>query len=388
MSIPVQNRIPALDGVRGVAILMVMLVHYRTILTGTGLERTVYSIFEPGWSGVDLFFVLSGFLITGILLDTRAGPFCLREFWWRRALRILPVYYFCLALLFIGMNAFYHYFLHKQPWHGLNVWWYLGYLSNWKANHGDGDPHLGHMWSLAIEEQFYLVWPLAVYWLSRRRLVWLCVSLVGLALGLRIWFTYLHASPVMMYRLTPMRMDALAIGALLAVAVRNARVRAWMAGHVKAVLCAALGVLTAIAALNGTFDFDKPWVHTVGVSVLEVFYACLVFLAFAGTAGLGPRVFAWRPLRSIGKYSYAMYLFHFTPHLILESRVQQWLLRHPQRLATLVHFFYLPVMIGLSYGLARLSWLLLESRLEWMKSHNPLIARHASPQVASGGITA
>jgi peptidoglycan/LPS O-acetylase OafA/YrhL len=141
--------------------------------------------------------------------------------------------------------------------------------------------------------------------------------------------------------------------------------------------------LVCISWAAGGSNFDFPLIHTAGVSVLEVFYAGLVLLAFAVPSGAWARVVSWSPLRSFGKYSYAIYVYHFVPHLLLESRVQHMLLRQSPRVAVLVHLLYVPVLIALSYGVARLSWLLMEGPLLRLKDRNPLLdLSRKEPRVA------
>ena len=183
--------VPALDGVRGVAILLVILFHHTLMRQQTPLDRVYASIARLGWSGVDLFFVLSGFLITGILCDAKGSPRSYRNFYVRRTLRIFPLYY-----------AFVFFTLTIAPW----LWpdtplaemaraemrdtseaWSWLYLSNilFALKEGFGHPNLAVTWSLAIEEQFYLVWPLLVAGLGRHTLMWTCGGLMAVALAVR-----------------------------------------------------------------------------------------------------------------------------------------------------------------------------------------------------------
>ena len=182
-------REPVLDGIRGLAIFAVLWHH---LVTFSGLEPAVrldYHLWRTGswgWVGVDLFFVLSGFLITGILYDSRSSGRYYFNFFGRRALRILPLYYGVLAVAFLVVPAF----LAPRSAEALtrDQAWYWLYLINVKfAFDGWPEPaYLGHFWSLAIEEQFYLIWPLVVRMLSRRRLLLVCMVCFLAALGLRV----------------------------------------------------------------------------------------------------------------------------------------------------------------------------------------------------------
>ncbi|TAK57976.1 MAG: acyltransferase, partial [Dehalococcoidia bacterium] len=174
---PAHVRLAGLDGVRGIAVLAVMAYHFALFAelptSATWLDSTVATVTNTGWVGVDLFFVLSGFLITGILYDAAAAPTgYFRAFYARRALRILPVYFGFLAVLLWLLPAVHS--MQSADFHELrrNQLWFWGFSANiWMAGRQWWQANLygtGHLWSLAIEEQFYIVWP-AVVLLSRRR---------------------------------------------------------------------------------------------------------------------------------------------------------------------------------------------------------------------------
>src|SRR5687767_2907742 len=167
--------IPALDGLRGIAIILVMLHHFTYYRPNSGIDAQIASVLFFGWAGVDLFFVLSGFLITGILLDTRDSKRYFSTFYARRTLRIFPLYYLVLLLAFVVLPKFpaLHPVLLGQvgPVDLPPQWPYWLYLTNFSIADG-GWVHgwVDVAWSLAIEEQFYLVWPLMI-WLCPPRLV-------------------------------------------------------------------------------------------------------------------------------------------------------------------------------------------------------------------------
>lgn len=168
--------IPELDGLRGIAILMVVAFHCSIVLTlVAGPVKQMRALFVPGWTGVDLFLVLSGFLITGILLESKGSPSYFRRFYLRRVLRIFPVYYVAL-LVCLGLLGS---VLIPESLRLWNVYLTYGlHLSNWLSLGGLEIPALNHFWSLALEEQFYLCWPLAVLLLSRKGLGWACLALI------------------------------------------------------------------------------------------------------------------------------------------------------------------------------------------------------------------
>jgi peptidoglycan/LPS O-acetylase OafA/YrhL len=211
---------------RGLAILMVLLVHFvGNMLPTNQVERAIVLVTGYGTYGVDLFFILSGFLITGILYDARNKPHYFRNFFMRRILRIFPLYYGVLALLFfvtplipLLQGATLDYLLQRQAW----AWLYA--VNIHVAVHGEWSlSYINHFWSLSIEEHFYLFWPLVVFLLARRPQLLVAVSLglslcaimarlTGSLMGLSGWITGV---------LTPFRLDGLALGGFLAVAARQ-----------------------------------------------------------------------------------------------------------------------------------------------------------------------
>src|SRR5215468_10531003 len=223
-----RGHLPVLDGVRALAVLGVLIFHFVGTMTPTNwVERAIVGVTKYGILGVDLFFVLSGFLITGILYDARNEPHYFRNFYMRRVLRIFPLYYGVLALVFVVAPLIpllrgptLDYLVDRQWWawlYGVNV--YIALKGDWSFS------YLEHLWSLCIEEHFYFFWPVAVYLMARRPRLLIVASLsiafaamaarlAGSMMGLSWWTTYV---------LTPFRLDGLALGAFLAVAARQPR---------------------------------------------------------------------------------------------------------------------------------------------------------------------
>lgn len=311
-----RGTIPALDGVRGLAILFVMVFHYYHVDTDVqGLDWLALKLSRVGWCGVDLFFVLSGFLITGILWDARGSTHYFARFYARRTLRIFPLYYGFLTVLLLATR-----WRAAELPEGLRLWhehqaWYWAYLANFlPAIHGTWDVMpvwAGPLWSLAVEEQFYLVWPLVVWKLSRRTLMRLCMVAFAGGLATRLALTWLGTSPVATYALTPCRMDVLLTGAYLALHVRGATDPARDAQTARRAMCAAGAGLIALFAARRGLTMHDPWSQTLGITLLAVLFAGFVFLA----ATTAPRGFVGAVLthplaRMLGRYSYGIYLLH------------------------------------------------------------------------------
>ena len=308
------GRIPALDGVRGVAILGVMLCHFtRTGLPGSVVGTILDRLFVAGCSGVDLFFVLSGFLITGILYDAKADPHFFRNFYARRVLRIFPLYYGFLFVYFQVLPRLHPFtpamqrMAEHQPW----LWGYASNLLMARTGHWAfvvDWMDLGHFWTLAIEEQFYLAWPLVVFLLPRRALLRTCVACMAGALLLRWGLLLRHASPVTVELFTLCRIDALAAGGLAALLVRG--VRTGWRRHLGAMAVALGTAVAAIALARGQWSDSDPVIQRLGLSLLALFCAALVLLAAEDVPGPVARWFARPALQWFGTYSYAMYVFH------------------------------------------------------------------------------
>lgn len=365
---PTQRKhIPALDGLRGLAVGLVMFQHFfHGVAKGQCLaDDIVFGLASRSWMGVDLFFVLSGFLITGILWDQKGSAHFLRNFYARRALRIFPAYYALLALIYIALPAMgiagaQRYAASSsidQGWH----WAYLSnfriaWLGAWYQHHV---PNV--FWSLAIEEQFYLVWPLVVLACKRQTLIRLSLVLFLVALGLRLALAY-HPNTnwVTSFVLTPTRMDGLTLGALLAMLHRSDL------GHVRLRMHASLAlVLAGLPLLFLTLHRPPAWrelpIQALRFSFIALFFSALLWLAVTGPErGALQRIFRCRPLTFLGKYSYALYLWHgpadyLARHLFHPGEAQ--LIAGSRLPAQAV---YVLLASSLSIGAALLSWHILE----------------------------
>jgi peptidoglycan/LPS O-acetylase OafA/YrhL len=303
---------PTLDGARGIAILLVLAHHFRFLFDARQpLERPLAYLLDGGWCGVQMFFVLSGFLITGILLDTKGCPRYLRTFYARRALRIFPLYYGYLAFVFIGLSFWWKIHFHHDPWRDVNPAWYLAYIENFKPYHMFHDLFLGHLWSLAIEEQFYLVWPFLVLALRREYLGFVCFVAIATALVSRLFLAG-QGMEVSFFSntFTLSSIDSLCAGSLLAILFRTEtlkrRFKPWI---VLLAIAGALGLLAAANSAGTLFLYNVP-MDSFGISCLTVLFTCLVYSLAMGFVPTLQKVLSWPPLRSVGRVSYGMYVLH------------------------------------------------------------------------------
>ncbi len=369
------RRLPTLDGVRGLAVLMVLLFHFIGGVQPTNtIEQIVVRATNYGSYGVELFFVLSGFLITGILYDSRENPRYFRNFYMRRVLRIFPLYYGVLILVFLVAplvpmlrGPTLDTLLDRQAWawlYAVNV--HIALAGEWSFS------YLQHFWSLAIEEHFYLFWPFVVYALVRRPRLLVAVSLglavaafagriLGLGAGLSWWTTYV---------LTPFRLDGLALGAAMAVVVRQRGGLEWLMRAMPRVALIAGALFVASFAWSRHAGQGDVYVMGFRAGLIQVLLACLLLWAITAPApSLVARVFSGRTLTFLGTYSYGLYVYH---HFIsyyfsankTELAVAAWIGSHTAAMA-----LQAAVGMGASLAIAYVSFEYFEKRFLDMKRH-------------------
>jgi peptidoglycan/LPS O-acetylase OafA/YrhL len=308
------GHLPALDGLRGLAILPVLFAHFMRLQPTNPFERQLSRVAATGWLGVDLFFVLSGFLITGILLEAKGGQRFFRNFYLRRAFRIFPLYYGSLLLVFVGLPHLHllgaertRDLLHSQGWY----WSYLANVRIVLAGSWNTSFELEHFWSLAVEEQFYLVWPLVVWLLSRERLKTVCLGAVLVSFVLRMTLRGLGQPGVVSYVLTPAHLDPLAAGAWLALVASEPGGLEWLRAGIRPVLVVgSVGVTVIVATAQGPV-VGSLGMLTIGYPLLALTCAALLAGALTAPAGsLFGRLWRSRVLGFFGRLSYGLYVLH------------------------------------------------------------------------------
>jgi peptidoglycan/LPS O-acetylase OafA/YrhL len=365
------RHIPALDALRGLAILLVLVYHVNLGLDDPSwLGAKLGKVLKLGGCGVDLFFVLSGFLITGILHDAKGDPYYFRNFYVRRTLRIFPLYYAVLVFAFVLLpmvsslgSTIYREAAHDQGWlwlYGANV------LIGLKSSYGLGG--FNHFWSLAVEEHFYLFWPLVIYAFNRRGAMLACVACIVLSTVSRVWLMSLGDNGIACYVLTPCRMDSLTVGAWLALAVRGPmaerNVARWAALSLAASLVATavfLGSKQDLTHMDATVLVLRPTFFS------WVFASLLMVAVCARPGGLVGRLGRGQMLRFLGKYSYGLYIFHYPLIPLLQHVYSIEDVASKIGSLFLARLGFVALEVGGSVALALLSWNLMEKHCVKLK---------------------
>jgi peptidoglycan/LPS O-acetylase OafA/YrhL len=387
--------IPTLDGMRGLAVIAVLLFHFAWTFPGDDPETAsrsladtlavhIHAFLWSGWIGVDLFFVLSGYLITRGLVSpsTKQLGTRMKMFWMRRVLRIFPLYY---AVLIVGTMVTLAF---GAEWIPPPSYWL--YMQNYTlAFDHEVMRWTAHFWSLAIEEQFYFVWPIVALIVSRRRLIPAILILVIGVVALRAGLVFRgdrigalanlyagetagvqHGIAKFVYRATFTRADGLLLGAFVAVTQREAHhpvSKVWRRLRFPLFVASLVALFGLYVLANGLNDYDRR-VMGIGYVTLALFFATAVSLCADHV--IGPRarkLLEWRPLVACGKVSYGMYIFHW-PLVVL---MVPWMERRQMLMSIGEQIVYCTVAIIAGtvfiYGLAWLSFEYFERRFLAMK---------------------
>ncbi|MHB1937284.1 MAG: acyltransferase family protein [Acidobacteriaceae bacterium] len=379
------NHKPELDGIRGIALLTVMLSHGagRYIPQTTFAAKLFAYALVPGWSGVELFFVLSGFLITGILLRSKSAENYFSSFYARRFLRIFPIYYFVVT---VGLLAAHYNFWWNSvlPPERMRVAYYF-YAQNWPIfwNHSAYQTVsvFGHFWSLAVEEQFYLVWPLVIWLLPEGWILSLCAAGLAIALPLRFYMVHRYAESLGAMVLTTSRMDGLLVGAMLAILLRRGQIPLrW--------IYLSLGLGAAILGYIAVFHHrelidTRFYMPTLGITAFALLSGGFLALSQHRIPRLH-HVLCVGWLRTVGKYSYGMYVYHVPLYLILEHILEaRFGVVFPLPLRWALP--YIATLVGTTFLIAKYSYDCFESKILALKVHfRPRTAATLGPASVAG----
>lgn len=365
------KRIPELDGLRGLAILLVLIWHFGYNSNSAGgirwLARTM-DLSWLAWSGVDLFFVLSGFLIGGILLDARNSPNYFKAFYIRRVFRILPIYVLVVGVFYLCVSA-------GLPTRHTGSDWLFGPTAPWYAyasftqniGYALGIPNLAYWlaatWSLAVEEQFYLLLPAVIWFVPAKKLPYLLGGAIVSAPLLRL-FLDLRTRGLMVagYSLMPCRADALLLGVMAAILVRHdlswmfvKDARRWLVS-LSIVLLVGLSLFIVLKQADPLESF---WMNTIGLSWLALFYVSLLLLGLIYSGEWLGEVLRTPWLKKLGTISYGVYLLHWP---VLGLTFMYFRGKRAWAETPAEHFLVL-LALALTIGVAAISWTFFEKPL-------------------------
>lgn len=350
---------PELDGLRGIAILFVLFFH-------------ITNWFPGGAIGVDIFFVLSGFLITTLLLEERQkyGAISLRRFYIRRFLRLLPAM-FTYVLAFLFLSSIVNYASRSLKIEA--AIFSLTYTSNWAQafGHPMESLPLAHLWSLAVEEQFYLLWPSALVLITRRRFSsatvrWVLIGTIAAVFLWRLLLIWQGEGAIRIYHGTDTRIDELLIGCLVGVAFASKRVDRPSPSLFKLV---SVGTVIALLVFGFTADIDEadtPWFYGMFLPAIAAGIACLIHVVMTASWPRLNRALATRWLVYVGLISYALYLWHVLAIAILKyisEPTYSYLVKLGPALQPIA-FVLTFVLAAASYHLVEMPFLRLKKRFQ------------------------
>lgn len=339
--------IPELDGIRGLAIILVIAHH---------CFRLTF-----GWVGVDLFFVLSGFLITGILLDTKSNENYYRNFWARRILRIFPLYYCVLILIFLPQTLFQLNIIGEPS---ITYWFYLQNLKfTFDGSFPQGKGPLNHFWSLAIEEQFYLIFPVIIK--SLRPKMFLLTSAFFIISAIILRFYLYFNNNIGYYVFTFCRIDALLIGAILAYLIRNKK--DLITKYIHYFFVFSLLILVFLFLTGTTKNSDK-YLATFGYTIIAVFFATIIVYSISNFKLNFLKVFFnIKALKFFGKIAYGLYIYHYILYVLFKPAIETIIYSFIQN-GYISKVLVSIILVTITVLISTLSYLLFEKRFLLLKN--------------------
>ncbi len=383
------RRIPELDGLRGVAIGLVLVVHLFTapaaFIPRPHPVAYLQIATRLSWSGVDLFFILSGFLIGGILLDARGSKNFFKVFYFRRVCRILPIYlFFCGLVVVLQLFVFPHHqdtmewmFASPMPWHS-----YLTFTQNiWMAHRNIAGPAvLAPTWSLAVEEQFYLTLPLVVRFVRSATLPYVLVAGIVAAPLIRLAMLLMMPQPqVGVYVLLPSRMDDLLLGVLAAYLLRQPGIWAKFVTHRRIIWRVFFGLALGLPLLTLTSNAYSFPMASIGYDWLALFYLSALVLALTDPGSWLGSALRWKWLMGLGIIAYNTYLFHTLSYGLLTA----YLRGHGPSMVNFGDLAVSLLSLGVTVGFAVASWHFFEKpivRLGHSSHYQPVSTENLQPE--------
>jgi peptidoglycan/LPS O-acetylase OafA/YrhL len=375
MSKLISKHIPVLDGIRAYAVLMVCLVHFFQVDENALYETHKYlgiflfKISQIGLRGVELFFILSGFLITGILLDSKNSKTYFKSFYARRFLRIFPLYYFVLAVSFILLPQIIDVdepgklVINNQAWlwtYNSNLSYYFGF-SGWDVS--TNFPSFGHFWSLSVEEHFYIFWPLIIYFTKEK---WISKVLIGITLVslIIVLFDYFSEGLIPILRWTTFRgAGALSIGGLIAWNKRNSFNWLRLTKFAKQII-----IPGGILFLASNFIPRKFGLLDTASFVTSIVFFTLLIITAINDNKITNKLFNHKWLYFIGKISYGIYVYHGLLRPYFKQYIYEGMLAHMNNgiFATII---YTIICTTVSIIISWLSWIIIEKPVIQLKKY-------------------
>jgi peptidoglycan/LPS O-acetylase OafA/YrhL len=362
-------RLPQLDGLRGIAIILVLIWHYGVCCIKSSpnlFSHQFIDIFNLTWSGVDLFFVLSGFLLGGILMDHKGAANYFQVFYFRRICRIFPLYFFWL-ILFIGIWSFLKNLVSQEALHvllgyPLPFWSYLTFTQNiLMAADGDfGSRFLGITWSLAVEEQFYLLLPLIIYLTPKKKITFillLFIVLAPLSRSLLYYFQIYPGKGFASYVMTPCRLDSLFLGVLCAHIIRQDKLTTLLRNNLKYLyfFLVLMMIVFYVMTVNNQLMLSQE-MTLYGYTLIAVFYAVLLLISVLKDKGVLYTILTNPLLRKMGRIAYGVYIYHIGVLATTYFIFSKGAFEHYSLLLNTVSLFFTLII-------AQLSWILFEKRI-------------------------